>query len=103
MPENIGLIELFRDFLEFMLNIKGIIPRIFQDNTSIVEMVTIDSRVSSTKHMCMQMHLVLEAVKDKHVDIKYRNTKQMIADEFTKPLDGAKSETFRSEILHLSD
>jgi len=66
-------------------------------------MVTIDSGVSSTKHMCMQMHLVLEAVKDKHVDIKYRNTKQMIADEFTKPLDGAKSETFRSEILHLSD
>jgi hypothetical protein len=49
------------------------------------------------------MYLVLEAVKEKWVEMKYISTKEMKADGFTKSLDEVEFVQLRSNVLHLSD
>jgi hypothetical protein len=41
------------------------------------------------KHVQTRLHLVLEAVQEGRLEIRYINMKEMIADGLTKPLDGA--------------
>jgi hypothetical protein len=40
LSDNIGFVELFAELVEFMLNMKGRKPLIYQDNSSVIEMVT---------------------------------------------------------------
>jgi hypothetical protein len=40
------------------------------------------------------MHLVKEAVDEQRLDIRHCNTKNMIADGFTKPLEGVDFKQF---------
>jgi hypothetical protein len=89
--------------LEFMLNMKCEAPLIYEDNTSVIEMVTSGGGVTRTKHMRTRMYLVLEAIAEKRVQIKHIGTKQMKADGFTKRLNGAEFTRFRGEVLHLTD
>jgi hypothetical protein len=45
----------------------------------------------------------LEAVKEYQIEIKYKGTKEIIADGFVKSLDGTSFVQFRLEVLHLTD
>jgi hypothetical protein len=101
--DNLGFVELFGEMLEFMLNMKCEAPLIYEDNTSVIEMVTSGGGVTRTKHMRTRMYLVLEAIAEKRVQIKHIGTKQMKADGFTKRLNGAEFTRFRGEVLHLTD
>jgi hypothetical protein len=103
LSDNLGFIELFGEMLEFMLNTKCEVPLVYEDNTSVIEMVTMGGGVTRTKHMRTRMYLVLEAVAEKRVHLRYIGTKQLKADGFTKCLNGADFASFRGEVLHLAD
>ena len=47
-----------------------------------------------TKHLRARMHLGKEAVDEKHIEIVFVLTAKMIADGFSKPLEGQDFVTF---------
>jgi hypothetical protein len=103
LSDNLGLVELLVDFLAFITDLKEIKPLVYQDSTSIITMVTVGGGVTRMKHMRTRMNLVLEAVKQNRITVRYVNTKQMKADGLLKPLEGAEFVKFRSEVLNLTD
>jgi hypothetical protein len=75
---------------------------IYQDNKS--AMLENDGRSSSNRRTChinIHYYFITNKVKSKEVCLKHCPTENMIADFFTKPLQGAKFTTFQSFILNL--
>jgi hypothetical protein len=66
-------------------------------------MVTEGGGATRSKTMRTRMCLVLEAVKENRIEIKYVNTKRMEADGLSKSLGGASFLDFRSNVLNLSE
>jgi hypothetical protein len=63
-----------------------------------------DGRSSSSQctcHINIHYYFITDKVKSKEVCLKHCPTENMIADFFTKPLQGAKFTTFQSFILNL--
>ena len=74
---------------------------IFQDNQSTMKMST-NGRTSCTgnsRHINVRYFFVVDKVKQKEIEIKYCPTELMIADYFTKPLQGKLFHTLRSIIM----
>ncbi len=67
--DNLGIVELFQEFISFVTNSRVEIPLIYQDNTSVISLVTEGGGVMGTKHMRLRMFLVLEAIKEERVRI----------------------------------
>ncbi len=76
---------------------------IHQDSTSVITMVTEGGGKTRMKHMRTRLHLVLDAVEEGRLEIRYIITKEMKVDGLTKPLDGADFAKFRKEVLNLSN
>jgi hypothetical protein len=93
------LVELFHEFLGFVLNCKVDIPIVYQDNTSVISLVTIGGRVTRTKHLRARMCLVKEAVDEKKLRIKHVLTADMIADGLSKTLEGNSFDLFVAYVL----
>ena len=75
---------------------------IYQDNRSAI-LLEKNGRASSgkrTKHMNVRYFFITDKVKNKEVTIEYRPTDDMVADFFTKPLQGQKFFKFRDLILN---
>jgi hypothetical protein len=64
-------------------------------------MVTGGGGVTRTKTMRTRMNLVLEAVKEDRIEIRYVNTKGMEADGLSKSLSGTSFLEFRGKVLNL--
>lgn len=77
---NLVFVELFQKFLVFVTNCEVKPPLIYQDNTSVITTVTQGGGATRAKHMGSRMHLVLEAVREVRVAVKYVHTSGMIAD-----------------------
>ena len=74
---------------------------IFQDNTSTIKMST-NGRTSCTgnsRHIDMRYFFVVDRVKKKEMEIKYCPTEMMLADYFTKPLQGRLFHSLRDIIM----
>jgi hypothetical protein len=69
----------------------------------VIKIVVSGDGMTRMKQMRARMHLVLEAVKEYQIEIKYKGTKEIIADGFAKSLDGTSFVQFRLEVLHLTD
>lgn len=52
----------------------------YQDNTSVISLVTRGGGTMRTKHMRTRKNLVLEAVTEKRIEIEYIHTSRMKAD-----------------------
>jgi hypothetical protein len=98
LTDNLGLIELFHEFLEFVTNHKMQIPVVYQDCNAVVSLVTKGGGVTRTKHLRARMHLAKEMVDQRRVEIKYLNAEAMIADGFSKPYDPVEHEPFARKI-----
>jgi len=103
LSDNIGFAELFAEFVAFVTNSEQMKPLIYQDSTSVITMVTEGGGATRSKMMRTRMCLVLEAVKEDRIEIKYVNTKGMEADGLSKSLGGASFLDFRSNMLNLSE
>ena len=59
---------------------------IFCDNTSAINISKNPVMHSKTKHIPIKFHFLREQVIEKNIKIEYVETKEQIADIFTKPL-----------------
>jgi len=80
LSDNLGFVELFHEFVSFLVNDKIKKPLIYQDNTLVISMVTNGGGITRTKHMRTWMFLVLESLKEQRVAIRYIHTSGIIAD-----------------------
>jgi hypothetical protein len=63
-------------------------PKLHQDNTAAISLVTKGGGRSRTKHMKVRQHMVKEMFDNEEVNIACLKTNDMIADILTKPLSG---------------
>jgi hypothetical protein len=100
LSDNVGFVELFHKFVSFVLNCKIDTPMVYQDNTSVISLVTAGGGMMRTKHLCTRMYLVMEALKEGKINVKYVHTSEMFADGLTKVLDGAVFDSFANRALN---
>ena len=75
---------------------------IYQDNQSAI-LLEKNGRASSgkrTRHINIRYFFVTDRVANKEVSVEYCPTQQMLADFFTKPLQGSLFQTFRDAIMN---
>ena len=97
--DNLGLVELFHEFVSFLLGRKVPVPLVFQDCTAVISLVTIGGGITRTKHMRARKNLGKEAVDAKRLFVRYINTKEMMADRLSKTLEGEAFQKFASCVL----
>ena len=70
--------------------------RIYEDNEGVLKQVRNPQIHDRSKHIDIAYHYVRERKEFNDIDVKYINTKKMIADGLTKPLAKEAFESFRS-------
>ena len=77
---------------------------LYCDNTSAINISKNLVMHTKTKHIAIKYHYVRELVQDKEVKMEYVNTKEQIADIFTKALPKDAHEYLRGklEVIPLS-
>ena len=78
---------------------------IYQDNQStiLLEKNGMKSVGKGTRHIKIKYFFVADKVKGKEVKIVYCPTKEMVADFYTKPLQGTLFRTHRNAILGIDE
>ena len=78
---------------------------LFQDNQSamLLEKNGIRSSSKRTKHICVRFYFIADRIKSGELSIAYCPTEEMIADFFTKPLQGKLFIKFRKLIMNLRE
>ena len=99
LTDNIGFVELFQEFLAFILNKQLELPIIYQDSTSVISLVKEAGGIVRTKHLRVRTELCREALRNKRFEIMYLPTGRMIADCLTKALDGQAFLQFVAALL----
>jgi hypothetical protein len=76
---------------------------VFQDNQSAMLLENNGKMSSSkrTRHLEIRYFFVTDNINKKNLRVEYCPTDDMLADFFTKPLQGAKFKRFRARILNL--
>ena len=77
--------------------------KVYQDNMSSM-LLEKNGRASSgkrTRHINIRYFFVADRVKSNEISIEHCPTDEMVADYFTKPLQGAKFRRFRQSIMNL--
>jgi hypothetical protein len=87
LTDNLGLVELFKEFLDFVVGKETETPIVYQDCKSVIRLVTIGGGVTRTKHLRARMHLGKEMVDENRVKVQYVPAEEIKADGFSKPLD----------------
>jgi hypothetical protein len=96
--DNLGLIELFHEFTEFVMGAKVEKPTIYQDCTAVISLVTKGGGFTRTKHLHARMNLGRELVDEKRGIVVYQPVAGMIADGFSKAYDPAEHKIFARKI-----
>ena len=76
---------------------------VYQDNESAM-LLEKNGRASSTKrtkHMNIRYFLVKDRISKKEMSVQYCNTKEMLGDYFSKPVQGRQFYKFRKRIMNL--
>jgi len=96
LPKNIYF-ELFMEAQGYTLESN----KLAQDNQSAMKMERNgkDSCSSNSKHIAIKYFWVTDRIKNGNIEVVYCPTTQMIADYFTKPLQGALFHTLRRVIM----
>jgi len=94
-----GLVELFKEFVEFltMRNIET--PIVYEDCNAVVSLVTLGGGVTRTKHLRARIHHGMEMVDEKRLKVVYKKVDDMLADGFSKPYDPVNHKPFAIELV----
>ena len=95
-------------WMNYFLNWQGYNAKetiLYKDNKSEILLDKNGKKSSSkrTKHIAIRYYFITARVKADEFNIKYCSTGDMVADYFTKPLQGKKFYQFRKEIMNLKD
>ena len=71
---------------------------LYYDNTSAIKISKNHVMHAKIKHIVIKYHYVRELVEDKEVKMEYVNSKEQIADIFTKPLHKDEFEYHRGKL-----
>ena len=71
---------------------------LYCDNTSAINISKNPVMHAKTKHIAINYHYLRELVEDKEVKMEYVNTKEQIADIFTKPLPKEAHEYLKGKL-----
>ena len=71
---------------------------LYCDNTSAINISKNLEMHTKTKRIAIKYHYLRELVQDKEVNMEYVNTKEKIADIFTKPLPKDAHEYLRGKL-----
>ena len=75
---------------------------VHQDNKSTITLAEKGkSTTNRTRHVNIRYFFVKDKIDSKEIEVKYLPTEDMIADFFSKPLQGAQFEKFRDMILNI--
>lgn len=85
--ENLGLVELFKEFADFLTGENTEVPVIYQDCKSVISLVKIGGGVTCPKHLRAHMNLGKKMVDKKRIRVNYVKAVMMKADGLSKPLD----------------
>lgn len=88
LTDNLGLVELFHEFLSFLYGHPIPLPIVYQDSTSVISLVTRGGGITRTKHMRARVNLGKECFDENRAIVRYCNTSQMCADGASKVLEG---------------
>jgi hypothetical protein len=99
LTDNLGLVELFKEFLEFITQSNVSTPVVYQDCSAVVSLVTKGGGKTRTKHLRARMNLAREMVDEDRVDVIHVKAPEMKADGLTKPFDESKHKPFAKAIL----
>jgi hypothetical protein len=94
LTDNLGLIELFREFLEFLTQSPVPMPIICQDCSAVVSLVTRGGGKTRTKHLRARMNLAKEMVDEARAEVVHIKAPLMKADGLTKPYEEADHKKF---------
>ena len=92
----------------YFMNAQGYTPKesiIYQDNQSaiLLENNGMASSSKRTKHINVRYFFITDRIKAREVKVEYCPTTEMIADFFTKPLQGRLFYKFRAVVMNLPD
>jgi hypothetical protein len=99
LTDNLGLTELFHEFVEFIMASQIKMPVVYQDSTSVIQMVTTGGGIVRIKHMRDRMNLAREKVQQQKLQILHCKAALMKADGLTKPLEGQELLKFAQDML----
>ena len=99
LSDSLSFVEIFAEFLAFVIDQKTHPPVIYQDNTSVISLFIKGGGINRTKHLHARMNLVGEAVRKRGLKVLYMPTEDMIADGFTEVLEGVKFGSFAKIVL----
>jgi ribosomal protein L7Ae-like RNA K-turn-binding protein len=98
LTDNLGLVELFQEFVEFVTKKRIAPPLVYQDCNAVITLVTKGGGKLRTKHLRARMHLGKEMVDEGRIVVVYKCAEGMEADGFSKPYDPAKHKPFAAMI-----
>jgi hypothetical protein len=98
LTDNLGLVELFQEFVYFVTKKTTKTPVIFQDCNAVATLVTKGGGKLRTKHLRARMNLGKEAVDKGRLKVVYQSAEGMETDGFSKPYDPAKHAPFAALI-----
>jgi len=99
LTDNLGLIELFHEFVDFVTMRKVNPPTIYQDCNAVVSLVTKAGGQTRTKHLRARINLGKEMVNEKRVIVKYIRGEDMDAHGFSKPYDPAEHKKLKNRLM----
>jgi histone deacetylase 1/2 len=74
---------------------------IYQDNKSTIALIKKGrSTAESTRHISIRFYFIKDRVENKEIRIEYLQTEDMLADIFTKPLQGERFRVLRDKLLN---
>ena len=95
MKESLYLNRLLRYYYDLLnINIPKQVPRLLTDSQSALKLAKNPEFHKRTKHIEISYHYIRYAIRDGKVDLLYVNTKDQLADGFTKGLDTIKHKSF---------
>ena len=73
---------------------------LYEDNMSTIAFVKKGGTTSHrTKHIAVRYYFIKEKIDEGEIDVEYTPTLQMLADMFTKPLQGELFRVMRTKVL----
>jgi hypothetical protein len=99
LTDNLGMIELFREFLEFFMQKVVPAPVVYQDCNAVATLVTKGGGKPRTKHLRDRMNLGKEMVDEGRIIVVFKRAEEMEADGFLKPYDPSKHKPFSKMIM----
>jgi hypothetical protein len=94
LTDNLGFIELFQEFVEFLIGKRVNTPIVFQDCSAVVMLVMKGGGITRTKHLRARMNLGKEMVDQERVHVMYIKVVEMKAHGFSEPFDPAEFKKF---------